>query len=389
MSRFNAKKSASIDCARGIAALAVVLFHAFIWIGAPEAPGFFDHGFFAWWQVQDIALKTFSILDFGFLGVNLFFVISGYCIHIANIGQPNICTTDFFIRRFFRIYPLYLFITLALFFIFGEVTNQSAEKGINPSNFIGHLFFWHYLGPDASSGMGISVVMWTLALEVQFYALYIITYPTILRFGIIKVATAFLCFELVYRVLFHLLQQELESIPQVFLPNRFSVARYGEWLVGAVMAEKIVNSSIAPRTKTRKMALSWLAAGTALLISSVYVGKFLNWNKYTSTDLSSAIAFGMIIYGTLSIERSTPFNNFSIINWLSSRCYSIYLTHATAILFLSKASKMKPGIFDSRGALFFAGVVLSFGLSEIAFRLIERPSHQLARRVAKKFARAV
>ena len=88
-----------IDQLRGVAALAVVVCHAAVsaYRGAPNLGG-----------------APWPWLGFGYLGVPLFFVISGFCIHLPQArllaspaaGRP--AWRRFFARRFWRLYPPYL-----------------------------------------------------------------------------------------------------------------------------------------------------------------------------------------------------------------------------------------------------------------------------------------
>src|SRR5262245_37320632 len=88
----------AIDALRGLAALAVVLTHM-----PRQTHGEFDWLFFA-----------FLPLDFGTLGVPLFIVLSGFCIHLATAqraatgGRARVKWGQFWKRRLVRLYPPYV-----------------------------------------------------------------------------------------------------------------------------------------------------------------------------------------------------------------------------------------------------------------------------------------
>ena len=90
----------SLDLWRGAACLAVVVYHA---AGAATlssgSSGFFDR----------LALPALRVVGFGWIGVPVFFVISGYCIAATSDSQRHrgLPTRRFFERRFWRIYPPY------------------------------------------------------------------------------------------------------------------------------------------------------------------------------------------------------------------------------------------------------------------------------------------
>src|ERR1700730_6489329 len=147
----------SIDALRGIAALGVVLHHTL------------DHptglpGSLSKWPLYLIQLCS----SFGYIGVFLFFVISGFCIHLQwakarAAGQvAEIRFGPFWKRRIRRLYPPYI-IALAAYLVIAALT-----RGINVSHFfvydvVMHLLMLHNLDPKTC--YSINGVFWTLAIE--------------------------------------------------------------------------------------------------------------------------------------------------------------------------------------------------------------------------------
>lgn len=155
----------SIDALRGIAALGVVLYHAVL-----QTTNAVPNNFFKW----PVVLIQF-VSSFGYIGVFLFFVISGFCIHLQwaksrAAGQPqSIQFGSFWRRRIRRLYPPYL-IAFALFMVMAALTT-----GINITHFfvydvVMHLLMLHNLDPNTC--YSINGVFWTLAIEEQLYLAY-------------------------------------------------------------------------------------------------------------------------------------------------------------------------------------------------------------------------
>jgi len=155
----------SIDALRGVAAMGVVLYHSVL-----QTTNAVPDNFFRW----PVKLVQF-ISSFGYIGVFLFFVISGFCIHLqwaksrANQQPQSIQFGSFWKRRIRRLYPPYL-IAFALFMIMAALTT-----GINVTHFfiydvVMHLFMLHNLDPNTC--YSINGVFWTLAIEEQLYLAY-------------------------------------------------------------------------------------------------------------------------------------------------------------------------------------------------------------------------
>ena len=156
----------SIDALRGIAAMGVVVYHC-IGIG----PYLQSRFFLVRYPVQLIQLTS----SFGYIGVFLFFVISGFCIHLqwaraqASGVTPTIHFGSFWKRRIRRLYPPYI-IALALYLLL-----TAWSIGIDVSHFfiydvLMHLLMLHNLDPHTC--YSINGVFWTLAIEEQLYLAY-------------------------------------------------------------------------------------------------------------------------------------------------------------------------------------------------------------------------
>ena len=129
--------------------------------------------FFAHWNIltsQDISNPLFHLSGFA---VDMFFVVSGFLIFWSFDADQN--KKHFYIKRFFRIFPLYAFLIIlqTLFFIsFSDGNTLEIIK-----YFIANIFFLNFLAPTVGStlsGLEVNAVngsLWTLKNEVVFYAL--------------------------------------------------------------------------------------------------------------------------------------------------------------------------------------------------------------------------
>lgn len=112
-----------------------------------------------------------SIIKLGWLGVPIFFVISGYCILLTANASKN--GFDFLIRRIFRIFPSYWFSLLIVLFFVGI---HKYLRGVNdvtplPKDIKSILFTVVLYIHPISKVVGINWVYWSLACEICFYLL--------------------------------------------------------------------------------------------------------------------------------------------------------------------------------------------------------------------------
>ncbi len=190
--------------------------------------------------------------------------------------------------------------------MYGPILDGGKIRGVNAQNIIGHIFFWHYWGPAHSKGQGISAVMWTISLEVQFYAFYGIFYRSIRKIGLARAAAWAIGFEIFYRVAWVFWLNGLD-LPLVFTPYRFAPARFGEWLLGAALAEQFFfgRLTMAP--------VRSILIGIGCFASGVFLGIVANIDKYTAMDIPACFGFYFILKGVLSLELSQKIHvgNFS------------------------------------------------------------------------------
>ncbi len=119
-------------------------------------------------------------LTYGFAGVAIFFVISGFCIHLSFLrGRPG-DWRGFFIRRFFRIYPPYLAALVLFAFVFPK-THLTHGPGFEWGQLFSHVFLVHTSNPDWY--FGINGSFWTIAVEAQLYLIYPVLVAVSARYG--------------------------------------------------------------------------------------------------------------------------------------------------------------------------------------------------------------
>lgn len=370
-----------IDILRGTAALAVVLFHAGIVTFFPQSVTPFFEGDAAAYLANLGWLNglVFMAFGFGYLGVPLFFVISGFCIHLpyAKVGsyEARGGARDFFKRRFWRIYPPYLAVICFAFFLAGPVLQQHARYYVSLPHFFDHLWFWYY-SPKAPTDIGIVGVAWTVALEVHFYILYaLVGRKLILTFGAARVAWIWFFCHAAYALL---LASPIANDWQIhgFLTSpRFPITRFGEWLLGAWVADWWIHRKERDANSSR-----WIILGAGMFVMILLLGIFTNLSGHIASDLLSPIGFAFLLRGLLGVTLDPKWKLWRIFTALGAISYSLYLVHIPVLAAVKLVMLPKPGgSFGYNMGWLVLATVSSLIVAAVLYRVIEKPSHDLGR----------
>ncbi len=145
-------RNEGLQAARALAALSVAYFHSYA-----AVRGIFPET--AWVPIP-------SLRDWGFLGVNFFFAISGYVICLV-VSKPSFTVRSFVIKRVFRLYPMY-WVTMAMVVVLIAYGKYRPEP-------VGHFLYSMTLLPQ--EGSPAYDLSWTLEREIVFYALAALVVP--------------------------------------------------------------------------------------------------------------------------------------------------------------------------------------------------------------------
>ncbi len=365
MRRLNA-----IDGLRGLAALAVLVYHArsAFWVGIGAT--YREHGLTpnlnAW-----IGYLT-APFNFGGLGVTLFFVLSGYCIHRR--GARNLATTkprDFDLakfagRRFWRIFPTYvcaLLLTALIDYWLQAMSGHSVPNQDNSAStfLISLLTLQGYAAPS----FGSNGVFWTLAMEIHLYAMYPLLYALSFRFGPTRVLALTFFISLLYTLCeilfgFESLLANRSARGPIFLPYWFT------WTMGFYLAEVEAGRCKDAGDK------AWFSSSIVALTIGVYLSLM---NYYLLAEIFWAILFASLLRTSLSpwgekIWRKRTGGFFAAIGVFS---YSLYAVHAPLLLIFHRlVSPDDPNYKYETLWMTLAGVVVSLIFAYVFFQLVER-----------------
>lgn len=262
---------------RGVASLGVVLFHAYSAAFGDEAGfAFFDKGPAAFFEEAPAAQAVLHpFVGFGYLGVALFFVISGFCIHLPFAGgRKPMEPWPFAKRRFLRLYPVFLLVTVANFawVLLGSTVSGQENRALTGQNFLGHLLLWFYWVPDGVSTLGINAAFWSIAIEAHFYVLFALFFSPLMRLGVGKCAGVLFAGGVAYYLWWYV-SGARETQPAFMEPRYFSLARFGEWLIGAWLAELYVRGHLRRFGKSLVAVLASCAGGLTLIAGAMLIAR--------------------------------------------------------------------------------------------------------------------
>lgn len=341
---------------RGLAVLAVVLFHA-----------------------------KESYIPLGYLGVDVFFVISGFVVTplvlriVAIEGSKSEVLNNlksFYRRRFFRLAPalaLTLVISALVLTLFGSPIDhqRTAQQGIATILLIGNLGAYKYSGNYFAPSPNPLVHTWSLSVEEQIY----IFLPLIIIFMLLKLKNSqrnhFLIFTSITLISFFsfinpLFLNKIYSKIGIEFVSQFSfyspLDRIWQFTFGGIAYLIYTKYSLDNRRKPRLFNLLLVLAITIILF-----GQF-ELSLISSSISASIITFLVLIFK--SLDR-LPILAAKPLVWVGDRSYSIYLFHMPCIYLAKHSPATLIGDSSSRGIQTAIAVLASLLFGSLSYNFIE------------------
>ncbi|QXI40553.1 acyltransferase family protein [Pseudomonas xantholysinigenes] len=350
-------RNIQIDAMRGIAAIAVAIYHLkLIAIGGPlQLP---------WWLEK--------VTSLGGTGVFLFFTLSAYLLtKITTHSNVDLkWTLGFWVKRWFRIAPMFFFTFLiwALYkFYVGAPPFPSAERSIWTLSLLFNL--------SPSNAHSTVFAGWTVGVEILFYLIF----PAL--FLVLK-SPSQIALALVISLILRSLSSEIIArsglptnvIGQYTLINFF--AHLPVFLIGMLLAK------IDTEKLTKHANIYLLAAGIFIL----YANKSGKLPFMLDTHLWNATGAALLLYSAI---RSRDTIATRIIAPLGTISFSIYLLHGPVYNFMGRTfvNIYSLGLGDTLSFLICSmlGMSVVFAASTITYFTIEKPCMKLGKRIAESF----
>mgnify|MGYP000285097589 CR=1 FL=1 len=324
-----------------------------------------------------------ALFKSGFLGVTVFFVLSGYLITgilISEVEEEGtIDLKNFWLRRIRRLVPAVMSMAVVIIFVSAVVNRIIFTKGCKDflASVLGFNNWWQIFNKvsyfEAAGVPSPFTHCWSLAIETQFYLIY----PLILL-GIYKLvksrgegranrgllfAGVTLLLALISVILMIVLFDPQQDASRVYYGTD---TRAFSLLFGALLAI-LWEYRMVPRrlSASANMVLGSVSFAVLLVMTIAINGSSNFW--YRGGQFVGTILTVLVIY-TVSGRKTwlSRFLSNPVLKWIGDRSYSIYLWHYPIILLISKGIKASWWIT-------LIEIVLSVVLAELSYRFIETP----------------
>ena len=295
-----------------------------------------------------VAYHYFSpVIHGGFIGVDIFFVISGYLISgivIGEIGNNNFSILRFYRRRITRIFPalacvLIASLMLGWIILFPDEYKSLGNNVLASTAFLENIYLWLQSGYfDSDSVKKPLLHIWSLGVEEQFY----IIYPPMLmlahRLRILNGKFLAVCCLISFCASLYVIKYSQSA--DFYLP----FTRYWELSVGGMLAwrERVVDRGLAPVRSARAVPAAVLS-GAGML--AILAGFFL---INTRTPFPGAAALVPVLGAALIIGAGPTswLNRLALSNraavFVGKISYPLYLWHWPLLAFLYIVNIEKP-----------------------------------------------
>lgn len=320
--------------------------------------------------ILSVLIYHFNFFGFetGWIGVDIFFVISGYlmtAIILGKIEKEKFSFSEFYLSRLRRVFPA-LFFVMSVVLLFGyfylpttdlkNLANEIRYGVIFSSNF--------YLLENANYFDRFSIErwflhLWSLSVEAQFYLFYPIVLYFSYKYDKIKTVTYAVLSLLMasFAINFYFQFNEMKNMAFYSI-----ISREWEFILGGI-------AYFIERNKVIVSKLTYTLGWATMILSAVFIQ-----NGNLEWVIIPVIATMVVIAG----NRSNKFIDNDIVQYVGDRSYSIYLWHWVLIVFLHYTSQFESDIAK------ISMLIMSFIMAEFSYQFIEKPTRNLNKNTGLK-----
>ena len=331
---------------------------------------------------------TYRLLQFGYLGVTFFFILSGFVLTYSSLSSP-LNGKKFVLNRIARIWPLH--IATLIVCIVGSSLCHAPIAGIPGTSFFGTslnfvlLHAWIPLNPNIRQGW--NGVSWTLSVEFMFYLAFPFMFRSLKR----QTTKQLISLSVFLWVLYAIFTEVARSTGNYSLMDilwYFPPSRFPEFITGCVMAIILHRGIKIHRWNFARVLGLLLLPGSILIYASVTSA---HTRFQAEANMIVIPAFAIIIWASACkdvIQNNAGMlaRNRTILT-LGQESFALYLLHAPLLglfgytLFLNHSLNNSACGGEILTVIYF---LAALGLSRLVHALYELPVESRLRSIIKK-----
>jgi len=310
------------------------------------------------------SLHLQNIFANGWMGVDLFFVLSGFLITgiLLDSKDSESYFRNFYARRCLRIWPLYYSLIVFMFVIVPAIHTGFARMVFEKASpwWSYPLFLQNLLVASPTSAAGPLGVTWSLAVEEQFYLVWPLVVRAFSQNQLRRLTVSVICISPALRLL-------LASHHVNLYSNTFS--RLDGLMAGALIAVVIRSADFVP---SRFVKPAWIVLFTALPLAFVLEAVHARWIVFSFSAIASACLIFLSMYSGQQTLQAALRNRFMV--YTGQISYGLYLLHKLPFD-TAKAFQLNSHPILMAVILFAA----CYGLAALSWTLLEMPFLRLKR----------
>jgi peptidoglycan/LPS O-acetylase OafA/YrhL len=336
-------KILQLDAIRGVAILVVILHNQ---------------------SIQYPSLHLQRVFAKGWMGVDLFFVLSGFLITgiLLDTKQSEGYFKNFYARRCLRIWPLYYSLIFFIFVVvpFLRPSHANTVFEISSPWWAYPLFLQNFLVPNPLSAKGPLSVTWSLAIEEQFY----LVWPWVVRYTsyaqIRWIAVAVICLSPVLRL--YLSFRDIDLYTNVF-------CRLDGLMAGALLALIVHADNFSP---AKFIKVAWISLVITAPLAFVTEAFNARWIAFSFTAAASASFIYLALFSAQKLLQRALTNRFLV--YTGTVSYGLYLLHKIPF------GVARTGHWDWDPLLSLAILLVAcYAMAALSWNLLEKPFLKLKR----------
>jgi peptidoglycan/LPS O-acetylase OafA/YrhL len=337
------KRIPQLDAIRGVAILLVILHNQ---------------------REQYPSLHLQGVFANGWMGVDLFFVLSGFLITgiLVDTKHTDGYLKNFYARRCLRIWPLYYSVIFFMFVVVPFLRPSDAHTLVESSSpwWAYPLFLQNFLIPIPTNGAGPLGVTWSLAIEEQFY----LAWPLVIRYfshaQLRRIAIWVMCLSPALR--FYLSFHDVNLYTNVF-------CRLDGLMAGALLALTLRSDTFQPAEFVKP---AWIVLLVTIPLAFGLEAVNARWIVFSLSAVASASFVYLSLFSSQEWLRRALTNRFMV--YTGTISYGLYLLHKIPFD-LAKAFHL-----DRHPLLELPLVLIAcYATAALSWMLLERPFLRLNR----------